>query len=68
MTVDIFPLEKHNFPELIHQSLASLFLKSRAVFYRPTCSVRLLEKVNPSLLFWPSHKFSLSTVRWERTA
>lgn len=57
--VQIFSLEKQNFPELTSESG---ILISKADFYRPTCSVGLLEKVNSSLL-WPFHKVSLGTVR-----
>jgi len=51
------------FAELRHQSLVSLFLKNKANFYRTTCSVGLQEKVDSSLLLWPSHKVTLGTVR-----
>lgn len=63
MVVHTFSLEKQNMPELTHHSLTSLFLETKADFYRCTLSVGLLENLNSSLLLWPSHKVSMGTVR-----
>lgn len=58
--VQIFSLEKTELSRTYTSE--SGILISKADFYRPMCSVGLLEKVNSSLL-WPSRKVSLGTVR-----